>query len=218
SVDRNKRYTGFLPLRDYDYLGMWTKPLVFMNAGVVPRPAGFSINDLETYNDADTVTNLILLGIGATWYPWKDEHKGSVSVNAFSHWEASQHYKWDTTKTQPSSIVSTLAADGTTSGRRTWSGWYDKTQEAGQHLGYEFSAIFDCEVNKRVSFTSCAGVFFPGQLYRDLSGQPNANTGYWGKKIEDSGSGVMSIVNVDEDAGLGQSISYGAYARVSYEF
>jgi hypothetical protein len=217
AIDRkkNKTFKGFIPLRDYGYRGMWSNPLIMFNAGVVPRPIDLDIYALDTYNDADCATNLMFIGGGATWYPLKERNKLSVSSNIFFHWEAHPPRKWDVNGIQPGEggagdINVVAPAYGI-------KGWY-KDERANPFLGMELNTLIDYQLMRDCLLTFRAGVFFPGQLYADVKGQPNINTGEEGDRIKEDAGGIGTITTVASDEGLGRSAAYGSYIRLAYLF
>ncbi len=227
---RNKDYNGFLPLRDYDYRGLWAKPLIFFNAGVIPRPQNIDIGSLQAENDADTTTNLTSIGGGITWWPMKKREKLTLNANFFWHRENAQHYKWITGLNQPTEINKIVVADGD-----SVKGWYDLNQPASKSLGFEADLVIDYKVNDNCYTSIRMGAFFPGQLYTDLAGQPNINTNRTNNILVNVGDarapkavvatpevsdtiGAKKIASVSDVAGLGTDVAYGFYIRVAYLF
>lgn len=213
---KDKTYSGFLPLRDWGYRGMWCNPLIMFSAAVIPRPVDVDIAAMQAYNDFDCATNLVFLGIGGTWYPYEDRKKMGVSSGMFFNWEANPPHKWNLAAVQPGSgaddgsVVNVAPAAGVV-------GWYTK-ERASSFLGTELNIVVDYKIAQDCMMSVRAGVFCPGQLYADLVGQPNMNSSVTKNRFAYASTGIPTVTSVTTNAGLGTTPAYGLYTRLSYVF
>lgn len=224
-----QRSKQFLPLRDYHYTGLWALPMIMFNAGVVPRPYDFALGDKVAYNEFDSATNLKYLAFGMTISPIDDLEKFSMMFNTCFYWVDNDLVKWDKNAQLPAGAQlfedykfnsSTPLAETTqTVGSqipRTYnklSGWISN-QEASNFLGWEINTIINYQISSNLDLAIRAGVFFPGQLYHDLEGQPNINTAR--ETINVTSAGVIQQINSHQ--GLGTKTAYGANIRLRYVF
>ncbi|MCK4499711.1 hypothetical protein KAU11_04395 [Candidatus Babeliales bacterium] len=228
---KDREYKGFLPVRDYHYVGLWSTPLVMFSAGIVPRPLNMALFDITAYNDEDSATNLKYLGGGASWSPLKDAKKLNLRGNMFWYWEDVAPKRWNHKAwTHASGYPDTASAgsgtnsviDAVSSMSSTYraeleqweiEGW-TSDDYASKFLGWEVNAVATYKIFANCEFSLRGGVFFPGQLYSDIKGQPNTNTDVFDKAYALDGS-----VSDDLKApGLGSSTAYGMYARIRYIF
>ncbi|MFC1854650.1 hypothetical protein ACFLY6_02175 [Candidatus Dependentiae bacterium] len=228
---KEREYKGFLPVRDYHYVGLWATPLVMFSAGIVPRPLDMALFDITTYNDEDSATNLRYMGGGAAWRPLKDESKLELRGNMFWYWEDTQlkrwnHKKWvhaagypDTASAGSGTNTYIDAVSGMQSTYRAeleqWEieGW-PSDDSASKFLGWEINGVATYKIFENCELSVRGGIFFPGQLYADLKGQPNTNTDVFDKIYNLDGEVSDSL----KAPGLGTSTAYGFYTRVRYIF
>lgn len=219
---KNKKFKGFLPLRDWGYRGMWCNPLIMFNAGVIPRPVDVDVATLQASNDQDTATNLMFVGFGGTWHPLENRKTLSISNAMFFHWEAHAPHAWSKTQLQPGQVGDTVSSLSSGSVRNNApgyniSGWYT-SKLASSFLGTEINMVVDYKVAQDVNLSIRGAVFFPGQLYADLAGQPNINATALKDTFTYASSGVPVLTTVVENPGLGHSPAYGLYTRIQYVF
>jgi len=213
---KDREFKAFVPLRDWGYRGMWCNPLIMFSAGVIPRPVDVDVNKLTSFNDADCASNLMFLGLGATWYPLQERKAMSVSGATFFHWESRPPYKWSVSAAQPGQDADTLAVKNNAPSLGI-AGW--KTNErASSFLGTEFNMVVDYKIAKDCELSVRGGVFFPAQLYADVAGQPNERSSKLENKFVYASSGVATQSVVAKNDGLGRAMAYGLYTRVGYSF
>jgi hypothetical protein len=213
---KDKVFKGFIPLRDWGYRGMWCNPLIMFSAGVVPRPVDIDISLLESFNDQDCATNLMFLGFGATWYPLQIRKQLAVSSGMFFHWEANAPHKWDVGALQPGllSDSGSVVLQAPSFGVVGWS----TNQRASSFLGTELNMIVDYQIAPDCTLSVRGGIFFPGQLYADLTGAPNLNSMVQKDTFTYASTGIPTVATVVTNSGLGTSPAYGLYTRMSYVF
>lgn len=211
-------YRGFLPLRDREYCGLWVHPLVLVNAGIVPRPKGLDLFDLQSRNDTDTLTNLVYIGTGIALRPLKDQDKLRLNANLLCYWNDDRLKKWDKKATPPERLVQN---EGVEAGNKKlfnqlgMTGW-EGTETASKFLGWEINAIVSYKISKNLDVSLRGGIFFPGQFYSDTAGQPNPNTVVDETVMSKNMPGKLD--KVLSYKGLGQDIAYGFYMRLRYVF
>jgi len=184
--ERSRTFGTFVPLRSR-YAGGAVRSLLIFDRLIIPRPLNISYRTLYAYNNTDDLSNLQFLGFGATWYPFKNREKFSVGADLMFLWEAATLKKWDINGKHPdprveaqlsilrNTIGSVINAHGvvTTPGTPTlFSGW-ESTQDASKHLGTEIDVKMHYRLLEHCEFFAKLAVFMPGQLYKDLNGQPN---------------------------------------------
>ncbi len=216
SGKKDREFKGFMPLRDWGYRGMWCNPLIMFSAGVVPRPVDVDINKLTTFNDADCASNLMFLGLGATWYPLQERKALAVSGASFFHWEARPPLKWSVSAPLPGGGGDALSVYNNGAGLGV-TGWHT-TDRASSFLGTEFNMVVDYKIAQDCELSIRGGIFFPAQLYADVAGQPNERSGESNNVFTYAASGVATQAVVAKNPGLGRSMAYGLYTRVGYSF
>lgn len=208
-----RKYKGFLPLRDWEYAGLWAHPLVMVNAGIVPRPKQLDLFSLSAPNDSDTLTNLVYLGGGLTVRPMEDRKKMRLNANVFGYWNDERLKKWDKTETPPARLV------GNEGGQEAYDqfqipGWLS-SDTASKFLGWEINAVVNYKFTDNLDLSTRAGIFFPGGTYSDIMGQPNNQTIQSGTTLSSTAGRVENVLNFK---GLGDNKAYGFYARIRYVF
>ena len=213
---KDRTFKGFIPVRDWGYRGMWCNPLIMFSAGVIPRPVDVDMNKLTSFNDADCASNLMFLGLGATWYPLQDRKALKVSSASFFHWESRPPLKWSVSASQPGQDADDMAVKNNAPSFGI-AGW--KTAErASSFLGTEFNVVVDYKVAQDCEFSVRGGVFFPAQLYADVAGQPNERSASADNTFVYAASGVATQSVVAKNPGLGRAMAYGLYTRLGYSF
>lgn len=208
------KYKGFLPLRDWEYAGLWAHPLVMVNAGIVPRPKQMDLFDLSATNDSDTLTNLIYLGGGLTVRPMEDRSKLRLNANVFGYWNDERLKKWDATALPPQRLVNNEGGQAAYDQFQI-TGWLSD-QTASKFLGWEVNAVINYKITDNLDLSMRAGILFPGDVYSDLKGQPNNQTVQSGTKLSETVAGrVENLLNYK---GLGDNKAYGFYSRIRYVF
>jgi hypothetical protein len=211
-------YRGFLPLRDREYFGLWAHPLVMVNAGIVPRPKQLGLQELSAVNDDDTLTNLAYIGTGIALRPLQDREKLRLNANLFTYWNDESLKKWDKKATPPVRLVQN---EGVVLGginkydALQIQGWLSD-ESASRFFGWEINTVIAYKIAYNLDLSLRGGIFFPGKLYTDLSGQPNDNTLV--EKLELSPTAPGAINTITSFKGLGEDKAYGFYLRLRYVF
>lgn len=214
---------SFLPLRDYYYRGLWATPMVMFNSGLVPRPYNLNYSSLTASNELTACTNITYLCAGFTVGPTNDLKKFSINPNICIYWSNNTMPTWDKEKSLPSLIKmeldysnSTAQQISETNTEKNYNyikGW-EGSKKASSHLGWEINCLVSYKITKKLELKIKGGVFFPGQLYKDLAGQPNVQTARQEKSISQAGFISEKTVN----KGLGNDIAYGIDMRIGYNF
>lgn len=213
-----KKYRGFLPLRDREYSGLWAHPLVMVNAGILPRPKNIDLFDLSSRNDEDTLTNLIYFGGCISIRPMEDREKMRVNTNVFAYWNDERLKKWDKKALPPTRLVQNEGVFNGTKKRYddyNIEGWLSD-ETASKFLGWEINTIINYKITENLDLSARGGIFFPGGLFSDLSGQPNDNTIIDQTELDASLGGQLN--NIVAYKGLGNDKAYGFYLRLRYVF
>jgi hypothetical protein len=211
--EKDKTYSGFMPLRDANYVGRNVTSFVMLYPRKVPRPTTMADTTLLSNNNYKTMQNLAYVGFCIAGYPGVRKDEFMVELNALSFWEVSPPQKWDTTASRAITDTSTIGSIGKETSiykylqtkKLNFSGHY-LNEDAARHLGFEVNGVFKWRPVSYLDFDFRFGVFLPGQLYRDVEGMPNINT-----------------VRVDKDGdlrydSLGDKMISGGMARVTYKF
>lgn len=195
--EENKTYHGFIPQRSR-YKGHDVRSTLIFDRLVIPRPLNICYRTMYAYNNLKDVSNLELLGFGGTWYPFKKQERGALTTNVIFFWEDATLYKWDKNGHHPDpQIEAQIAYDRARLGFRcvkqsfnandyyespqkqepTNKGWLSN-DAASRFLGAEIDFRGDLKVVDECNLCGKLCLFIPGQLYRDLDGQPNELTQY----------------------------------------
>ncbi len=192
----DKTYHGFIPQRSR-YKGHDVRSTLIFDRLVIPRPLNISYRTMYAYNNLKDVSNLELLGFGGTWYPFKKQERGTLSANILFFWEDANLYKWDKCGHHPDPLIEAqIAYDRARLGFRdvnpnyiaqnyyeknnpdpTNRGWLSN-EKASRFLGAEIDLKGELKLVDECRLSGKICGFIPGQLYRDLDGQPNELTQY----------------------------------------
>lgn len=186
NTECDKTYKGFMTLRDYNYVGYEVPIFALLYARVLPRPLNIANSKYYAYNHYQDASNLRTLGAGITWFPVKgDREKSKFMFNAIACWNDCDLYKWDKKGCPKFDKLTNFAvAGGTTSSGTKIDGIRDKlgftgwqsTEKASHFLGVELNIYFEYCLFPNCKVYTIDGIFIPGQLYRDVQGQPNRNS------------------------------------------
>lgn len=202
--ERCKCYKGFIPLGDYDYIGEFVQSHIMLEARKLPRPVDISWHDQYAHNNVKDCSNLAYLGAGVKWHPFKDKKKLMMRSNILWYWETITLKKWDKHQPLPGKkevIRSAPPAYESTKfkGDKSWriceeTGIWIKSSscpgvpEEDHHVGWmtcdNASRMLGTELNFEIQYRPVQNCIFlmqlacliPGQLYKDLDGQPNERT------------------------------------------
>jgi hypothetical protein len=219
----SKSRTNFLPLRDYHYTGLWAYPMVMFNSGLVPRPYNLNNTTLLANNEITAATNITYLCLGFTVSPTDNLYKFTINPNVCLYWSDSNIPAWDKTAAQPDLVIMEenyaynnayqISETNTDKFYQRINGW-EGTKRASSNLGWELNCLISYHITEKMELKIKAGLFFPGQRYADLAGQPNVQT-----------MRSVNFVNADgtwpsylENKGLGKDMAYGINARIGYTF
>ncbi len=211
----NKRYKGFMTLRDYNYVGYDVPLFALLYARVLPRPLNISYEKMYAFNHFEDASNLRILGAGFTWYPVKDNKAQSmVMVNIAGVWNDAALKKWDCNGCPDFDDLTNFAITGGPGfpGIRdelSFQGWESK-EKASHYMGLEINLYWEYHPFPNCKIYSINGIFIPGQLYKDLEGQPNRNT-----RRFDARPGREGKVIFDS---LGHDIAYGLHIGMRFAF
>ena len=198
NTERDKRYRGFLTYGDYSYVGKYVYSQVVLEARKLPRPVDISYHHQYAFNNVKDMGNLAYIGTGAEWRPFRDKNKLMLRSNILWFWETVSLKKWNVKQPLPQKDGATDLFEGSLSWptydqnneevwvsssntdleigtERYYKGWM-KEEDASRRLGTELN--FEMQYRPVINCILLAqlGCFIPGQLYKDLKGQPNVNT------------------------------------------
>lgn len=204
--EKDKTYKTFITQRSM-YTGREVKSIMIFEQQQMLRPTNmvYRLQAAET-NQRD-YTNLQFVGTSATWYPFKNKNKLSIQPNIIGFWEVSQLKKWDKNAqfnlpndaANQAKIRSMLAS-------KEIVGW-ESDQDASKCLGIELNTYLNYQIFDNCNCYLVGWVFKPGQLYKDLEGQPINS---FGKRATASGGTKM--------LGQGSMASVGFYTGIDYKF
>ena len=185
NTEQNKRYKAFIPYGDFNYAGKYVKSHIVMEERSLPRPVDLSYRYQYAFNNDQDLSNLAYLGTGVQWRPFENKEKLLFESNIMWFWEATAVKKWDKTKKMPTAFKDggwhacseradywgTVNADGYCK----QVGW-KSDDTASRALGTELNFEVQYRPIENCLFLVQLACFLPGQLYKDLDGQPNVNT------------------------------------------
>lgn len=225
----NRNYTGFLTLRDQNYMGLEVLSYAMLEARFMPRPLNMSHHKAYAYNHYNDASNLGMLGAGLVWHPYKEKEKLFFQFNAIGFWSTKSMAKWDEEgydkyHSAPLDILSgenTIVLPGINETQRQFhqkiiqqgmasvhvgQGWNSTTEKASSYLGTELNARVEMHFQDSLEWLIRGSLFITGDTYKDLIGQPNRNTrrvDYKGNKYYES---------------LGTSNAWGVHSSLTYRF
>lgn len=197
-------YHGFIPLRSR-YKGESVKSVLIFDRLVIPRPMNISYKELYAFNHLKNLSDLQYLGLGLTWYPTEKRKLFSVTNDLMFFWKDAHINKWDTNGTCPDSLASQPNQLPFDQQQLHFTGW-ESTNNASRFLGAELDIKVLYQFLDQCKFLAKCCLFFPGQLYKDLDGQPNVAT----RRIDDLG-------NIHYDS-LGNQTAFGFICGLDYRF
>lgn len=229
---RSRKFKGFMTQRDYNYIGHEVRSLAVLFARVGPRPMNISYNKMYAYNHFQDMSNLAYIGGGLNWFPLKKRDKMSINTNVLGFWTPGRVNKWDVNanpnfdfaqnlaiqglnvSNDPNSIQSpTLSAANVRQegirGKLGFKGW-ETTHRASSYMGTELNLIAEYFVLENLRLYTLDAIFLPGQLYKDLKGQPNRNT----RRIDVTPGREGEAVYES----LGTKVAYGLNLGIRYTF
>jgi hypothetical protein len=212
----NQTYHGFIPLRSR-YLGLEVRNFMIFDRLVIPRPLNISYRTLYAYNDLKDLSNLQFIGLGLTYYPIKNRKKWQIDAEATFFWEAAQLFTWDVNGQHPDPNIenqlkrlrntpSTYDNPTAFVGQPTlFSGW-ESNKYASRMLGTEIDVKSYYQILDHCDFFVRFAFFVPGNLYKDLAGQPNLMTQY------------TDQFGYQRNKGLGSSTALAFNIGLNYKF
>lgn len=176
-------YKGFIGLQEI-YPGTRVKSVLFLNGtGKIPRPLDLPSEDV---NDrfASTVsrfTNLFLVGGSLRYKPVNSRYKTDINPNIIAFWQEFQSRRFDV---QPPRLIS-------------------------PYLGLEVNLITEVELLEDLKFWSKMGIFFPGNLYKELRGRPvNREQARFLNSLNSSGVRLPSVPLLGDDTAFGLNFGF----------
>lgn len=218
--ENSKTYHGFIPMRSR-YNGLSVKNTLIFDRLVLPRPLNIDYRTMYAHDNLKDLANLQFFGAGLTWYPFKEKRKCLLNSDLMFFWESGRLYKWDKNGHHPDpEIESQIAFDRaylgfpgvtprydakTTTQDPTNKGWLSN-ETASRFLGAELDLRAEYKPIKDCSFSGQVCLFFPGQLFTDLEGQPNILTQY------------VDNLGLSHYESLGDKFAYSFIVGIDYKF
>ena len=182
ATEEDKTYHGFLPMRDTLYQGKAVQSLAIFGLRLMPRPLNISYKDLVAFNNIDDISNLAYFGLGCEWAPFVDKEKLIINSYILFFRQNAVLYSWDKYGTHADELKEgALKAQQVNvhfrdPGNDDALGWVSADQYASKYLGTELNAQLFYNITDSCRFDLKIMIFMPGQLYKDLEGQPNQVT------------------------------------------
>ncbi|NDD54479.1 hypothetical protein EBZ39_11500 [bacterium] len=205
--ETSRNFYGFIPQRSR-YRGYGVKSFLVFDRLVIPRPLNISYRTLYAYNDLKDLSNLKFLGFGATWFPWEKRSKGHLGLDVMFLAEVAKLYAWDVNGRHPDAAIETqlVRLRNTFAGKGTLFRGWQSSKRTSKYLGYEVDLRAHYELLDHCDAYCRFSLFVPGQLYKDLDGQPNILT----RRTDDSGFARYDT--------LGSSTALGIMLGMQYRF
>ncbi len=147
-VHQDSTYKGFIGLQE-GYSGKRVQSLFVLGARKTKRPF-FVAEEGKEAGDDSSFTDLQFVGGGLTWTPWLENTKAlSFETNILAFWKAHAIGRFDIERGK------SLDVD---------------TCPASKFMGVEWNIRARYEALKDLRFFIDAGLFFPGQFYKDVRG------------------------------------------------
>jgi len=205
NLEIDKKYRGFIPMRDQNYFGHFVRSFAMLYARAIPRPVDMSDYKLYAYNNDESVSNLRYVGIGAQWHPLKDPRELIIMPCAFLFWEDRPPHRWYPHGSRQFTDTRISTWYQLAQGKVNFTG-AASDEFANSFLGAEFSLSCIWNVLNNFEVASIFSAFLPGRLYQDVKGMPNRNT----RRFEPSGK--LAYESLGTEAVLGGTI------RMTYRF
>lgn len=203
--EQNKTYKSFMTQRSL-YAGKQVKSVMIFEQQMMLRPTNMVNRLLAAETNQRDYSNLQFIGTSATWYPLKNKEKFSIQPNIIGLWEVSQLKKWDKNgafthqnAAMQAEVRRLLTANGI-------AGWQSE-QDASKCLGIELNTYVNYQIFDNCNWFLVGWVFKPGQLFKDLEGQPISA---FGKRTTAAGGTQM--------LSQGSQASVGFYTGIDYKF
>jgi len=204
-TEEDKRYTGFIPLRDANYQGHIVKSYAVLAARRIARPSTYSNLLLYAPNNYEDSSNLQYFGFGSAFRPCEERNKLLIESNLLYFWQDVAPYVWDKTATRdfgdPSinGIWQKFQSDAHFTG-------YQTTRRASKQLGLELNTVVTWTPVSSVEIRALFATYIPGKLYEDIEGTPNQ----YGVRFDANGD-----LHLDS---LGRKVPFGGMLRLTYLF
>ncbi len=210
--ETSRVFRGFIPQRSR-YRGYGVKNFLMFERQIIPRPLNISYRTLSAYNDLKDLSNLQFFGIGATYFPFSKRARGHIGADVMLLGEVARLKTWDINGKHPDPAIElqlmrlrNAPTINTNFGTPTlFSGW-ETTKDASRFLGYELDVRAHYQVLDHCDLLVHASFFIPGNLYKDLNGQPNIMT----QRVDKDG-----FLRYDS---LGNNTAMGLMIGLHYEF
>ncbi|MFA6527405.1 MAG: hypothetical protein WCT20_03210 [Candidatus Babeliales bacterium] len=197
-------YHGFIPLRSR-YKGEAVKSILIFDRLIIPRPMNISYKELYAFNNLKNLSDLQYLGLGLTWYPLEKRKTLSLTNDFMFFWKAAQIKKWDKNGTSSDPLANQSDQLPFDQQQLHFTGW-ESSENAHRFLGAELDIKVLYQFLDHCKFLTKVSLFFPGQLYKDLDGQPNVAT----RRID-------ALGNIHYDS-LGNQPAFGFICGLDYSF
>lgn len=182
--EQSKSYKAFICQRPA-YAGKNVESIMIFQQPAILRPVNIVNRRLLGENNLNDLSNLQFIGANVIWSPLASK-KLSIKPNVLMFWETAQLKKWDATAQHPDAAIrKSLTSMGVT-------GWYGE-QDASKFLGVEVNAIINYELFKNFNYYFKGFMFNPGQLFKDLNGQPNM----YGLRVNPDGTRKVIMAGTD---------------------
>ncbi len=205
NTEEDKNYSGFIPMRDANYVGRHVTSFSVLYPRKIPRPVDMADTSLYAHNNSESVQNIAYVGTGLQHYPRADKSL-MYELNTLFFWQPSAPYKWDTTGSRDfgapklNDIYKYIQDEKLIfSGAKT-------AERASNALGVEINGVAKWLPVPYCEFALRLGAFLPGKLYKDIAGTPNQNTIRFNK----NGDPLYDA--------LGSQTVLGGMLRMTYKF
>jgi hypothetical protein len=200
----NKKYKGFIAQRAYSS-GHHVKAILMFERQELARPLNISFRNFYAENNCCDYTNLQYIGASLTWNPLEKKQKLVINPNVVAFWEVGKLYKWDNVGKYPGGVGEKERKIEGYRNEFDFKGW-TSDQKASKFLGVETNILVNYKILKNCDAYFKGYVFFSGQLYKDLQGQPNSFT------IREQVNGKIKFNS------LGTDNPWGFYTGFDYRF
>jgi len=167
--ESDNTFHGFIPMRSR-YRGLAVKNFLIFDRLAIPRPVNIQYLTYSAPNNIKDLSNLQFLQWGLTWYPLTNSEKMAVTTALSIFWEAATLNKWDNNGKHPDPGIE--AQIEVYRQRYAFKGW-ESSETASKMLGTELDIKMDYVFYEGLECITKLALFIPGQLYKDLAGQPN---------------------------------------------
>lgn len=201
----DKRYNGFLPLRDQNYDGKYVKSIAILHARKFPRPVDMADHKMYAFNHDEDMSNLRYVGMSLQCHPLANPAALIIVPSIIGYWQDCPPYTWNKNAARSFDSGTDTGVYKACQTKLGFSG-AATSERASNHLGTEVALSTIWNMAPGCSANVGIAAFIPGRMYTDIDGMPNRYT----RRVKADGNAVYES--------LGNEVMLGLNARLTFAF